>query len=141
MFKEKFYRSIWFVTGCLLLGVAYLGVILPGLPWSTPTVGAAFCFAKSSARMHNWLYNHKLFGPFLTNWKERRVFPTKMKYAMLATMSASLLMMWISTNNLIAVGALFVILAAVAVWSWKYPGSVADYEHRVQNQLPISWFR
>jgi len=139
MFKEKFYKSIWFVAGCTLLGIAYLGVILPGLPWSTPAVGAAFCFAKSSTRMHNWLYSHPLFGPFLTNWKDRRVFPTRLKYVMLGTMTASLIMMWVSTNNLVAVGALFIVLAAVAAWAWKYPGSVKEHEHRVQNNLPISW--
>ena len=68
-------KALWFSLGCILLVIAFIGVYLPGLPWSTPAVGAAFCFAKSSTRMHNWIMNHKLFGPFLTNWADKRVFP------------------------------------------------------------------
>ena len=36
------------------------------------------------------LYNHKHFGPFLTNWVEKRIFPQRMKYAMVLVMSSSL---------------------------------------------------
>ena len=61
-------KAFWFTLGCILLGVAFIGIYLPGLPWSTPAVGAAYCFAKSSDRMHNWIMNHKLFGPFLRGW-------------------------------------------------------------------------
>ena len=70
-------KALWFSLGCILLAVAFVGIYLPGLPWSTPAVGAAYCFAKSSDRMHNWIMNHKLFGPFLTGWADKRVFPTK----------------------------------------------------------------
>ena len=66
-------KMLWATAGFILLGIAYLGVILPGLPWSIFVVMAAYCFAKSSQRMHNWLYNHKLFGPFLTNWQTKKV--------------------------------------------------------------------
>ena len=82
-------KAFWFTLGCILLGVAFIGIYLPGLPWSTPAVGAAYCFAKSSDRMHNWIMNHKLFGPFLRGWADKRVFPTKFKYFMLVTMSSS----------------------------------------------------
>ena len=38
-------KALWFSLGCILLVIAFIGVYLPGLPWSTPAVGAAFCFA------------------------------------------------------------------------------------------------
>ena len=47
---SKIKKAFWFTLGILLVGVAYLGVLLPGLPWSTPILGATFCFAKSSPR-------------------------------------------------------------------------------------------
>ena len=82
-------KALWATAGFVLLGIAYLGVILPGLPWSIFVVMAAYCFAKSSKRMHDWLYNHKLFGPFLTNWASKKVFPLKLKYFMIATMATT----------------------------------------------------
>lgn len=49
------------IIGCLLAGVAVVGVFLPILP-STPFVLlAAFCFARSSERLNNWLKGTKLF--------------------------------------------------------------------------------
>ena len=56
--------------------MAYVGVVVPGIPFSIFLVFAAYCFAKSSKKWHDWLYNHKYFGPFLTNWVEKKVFPT-----------------------------------------------------------------
>ena len=41
-------KMLWFSLGCILLAVAFVGVYLPGLPWSTPAVGAAYCFATVS---------------------------------------------------------------------------------------------
>ena len=67
MEKFNLKKALWLTLGFISLGLAYLGVILPGLPFSIFLVFAAYCFAKSSDRMHAWIYNHKHFGPFLTN--------------------------------------------------------------------------
>jgi uncharacterized membrane protein YbaN (DUF454 family) len=124
----KFKKAMWFTLGIVLLGVAYIGLITPGIPWSTPTVGAAFCFSKSSDRWHNWIMNHRLFGPFLRNWKEKRIFPTKAKWAMVLTMDSSLVILWFTTHNWKAVLGLGIAMMLVAVWALRYPGSVEDWE-------------
>ncbi len=87
--QGKVKKYLWTALGFCSLGMAYIGVITPGIPYSPFVVFAAYCFSKGSERMHRWIYNHKLFGPFLTNWGEKRVFPTKMKFFMLAMMSTS----------------------------------------------------
>jgi uncharacterized membrane protein YbaN (DUF454 family) len=124
----KFKKAMWFTLGIVLLGVAYIGLITPGIPWSTPAVGAAFCFSKSSDRWHNWIMNHGLFGPFLLNWKEKRIFPTKAKWAMVLTMDSSLVILWFTTHNWKAVLGLGIAMMLVAVWALRYPGSVEDWE-------------
>jgi uncharacterized membrane protein YbaN (DUF454 family) len=72
---NKIKRMMWFSLGLVFLGIAYIGLITPGIPWSTPSVAAAWCFAKSNERWHKWLMNHKIFGPFLVNWTQKRIFP------------------------------------------------------------------
>lgn len=134
-------KVFWFSLGVLLLGIAYIGIFLPGLPWSTPTVGAAYCFAKSSDRMHDWLYNHKLFGPFLTNWKEKKIFPTKLKYVMILTMTSSVVILWFTTGNPIAVLSSAIAMVLVAIWAWKYPGSEEEYQIRVKEGKKIAWIK
>lgn len=117
-------RYLWFTLGIVSLGMAYIGVVTPGIPFSIFLVFAAYCFSKSSKRMHDWLYNHKTFGPFLTNWTKHKIFPLKMKYMMLATMTSSLAILWFSTYNWKAVLGTGITMAAVAAWAWRYPSSI-----------------
>jgi len=134
-------KKLWFILGIILVGIAYLGIVLPGIPWSTPAVGAAYCFAKSSDRMHKWIYGHRIFGPFLMNWEQKKVFPTKMKYMMAITMIVSLSFLWFTTANLTAIvwSGSFMIL--VCVWGWRYPGSIEEYEKRVEKGKRIAWLK
>ena len=67
--------------------------------------------------MHKWLYNHKYFGPFLTNWTQKKVFPTKGKYAMIASNEhPRLLFFWFTTYNVAAVAWTGGSMALVAIW-------------------------
>jgi hypothetical protein len=137
---EKLKKTLWFILGMLLLGLAYIGLVTPGIPWSTPTVGAAYCFSKSNKKWHDWIMNHKIFGPFLRNWSEKRIFPTYGKWAMVATMDVSLIIIWFTTHNLKLLASVAVVMALVATWALKYPGSVEEYEERKAKGLKIGWF-
>lgn len=134
-------KTLWMGLGFLSLGMAYLGVILPGLPFSIFLVFAAYCFAKSSKKWHDWLYNHKYFGPFLTNWTQKKVFPTWAKYMMIAVMSSSLAFLWFTTGNIKAVAWSGSFMALVAIWAWKYPGSVEEYQRRKDAGKKIAWLK
>lgn len=134
-------KVIWFSLGWIFLALAFIGIVVPGIPWSTPAVVAAICFSKSSDRMHNYLYNHKLFGPFLTNWSEKKIFPTKAKYMMLGTMATSLIIAWFTIPSAIGFSCLVILMAAVAIWGWRYPGSEADYLDRVCSGKKIAWLK
>ena len=123
-------KTAWIVLGFICLGIAYIGIVTPGIPWSTPTVGAAFCFAKGSDRWHTWLMNHKLFGPFLRNWKEKRIYPTKAKWAMFIMMDISLITLWLTTGNWMAVAALGAVMAIIMLWAARLPGSLEEWQER-----------
>ena len=132
-------KFLWKCLGFCSLGMAYIGVITPGIPYSPFVVFAAYCFAKGSPKMHAWLYNHKLFGPFLTNWTEKRVFPQKMKYFMLAMMSTSLIIMsfTVPVRGVVYTG-IFMLL--VAIWAWRYPSSVEEHDARIVAGKKVGWF-
>jgi len=134
-------KYIWMGLGFLSLGMAYVGFVVPGIPFSVFLVFSAYCFAKSNKKMHDWLYNHKYFGPFLTNWVQKKVFPTWAKYMMIVVMSSSLAFLWFSTGNIKAVAWSGGFMALVAIWAWRYPGSVEEQERRVKAGKRIAWFK
>lgn len=127
--------------GFISLGMAYIGFVVPGIPFSIFLVFSAYCFAKSNKRMHDWLYNHKYFGPFLTNWVEKKVFPTWAKYMMILVMSSTLIFLWLTTGNIKALVWSGSFMALVAIWAWRYPGSVEEQERRVAQGKRIAWIR
>jgi len=132
-------KFLWKVLGFLSLGMAYVGLITPGIPYSCFIVFAAYCFAKGSPVMHTWLYNHKIFGPFLTNWNTKRVFPTRMKFFMLAMMSSSLIIMsfTVPVRGVVYTG---MFMLCVAIWAWRWPGSVEEHDCRIASGKKIGWF-
>lgn len=138
---NKIKKAFWFTLGILLVGVAYLGVILPGLPWSTPILGATFCFAKSSDKFHSWIMNHPRFGPFVKNWSTYRVYPQKAKYLMMAIMATSLGFMYWGTGNPMATLYLFITFVLIVTWAWRYPGSKAEAERRIAAGEKIGWLK
>jgi uncharacterized membrane protein YbaN (DUF454 family) len=133
-------KFLWKVLGFASLGMAYVGLVTPGIPYSCFIVFAAYCFAKGSPAMHAWLYNHKIFGPFLTNWNEKRVFPTKMKFFMLAMMSSSLIIMYFTGVKPIGIISTACFMAIVAIWAWRWPGSVDEHDKRIAEGRKIGWF-
>jgi uncharacterized membrane protein YbaN (DUF454 family) len=138
---EKIKKAFWFTLGMFFLGVAYIGVVTPGIPWSTPTVVAAYCFAKSSKRMHDWIMNHRLFGPFLRGWAEKRVFPIYGKWAMIATMDVSLIILWFTTYNWKLVAGVGAGMALCAIWALRYPSTPEEHQRRKDAGEKIGWFK
>lgn len=139
--KNIIIKKVWLLFGIIFLGMAYIGLILPGIPFSIFLVMAAFAFSKSSDKMHNWIYNHKKFGPFLTNWKEYRVFPKKMKYVMILVMTSTLVFTYVTTGNIMAVVYSGSFMLLVAIWAWRYPSSIEEYNYRKQNGKKIAWIK
>jgi uncharacterized membrane protein YbaN (DUF454 family) len=134
-------KLFWNILGFLSLGLAYIGVITPGFPYSIWVVSAAYCFSKGSERMHRWIYNHKIFGPFLTNWNEKRVFPQKMRYLMLGMMSLSLILMYTGGVKPIGIISTAAFMALVAIWAWRFPNSVEEHDRRKAQGKRIGWLK
>ncbi len=43
---------------------------MPLLPTTPFLLLAAFCFTRSSPKLHKWLHEHPTFGPPINNWNQ-----------------------------------------------------------------------
>jgi hypothetical protein len=91
--------------------------------------------------MHKWLYNHPWFGEFLTNWTNKKVFPTKGKYAMVIVMSSTLAFTFYTTGNMKAVLYSGIFMLLVAIWAWRFPGTLAEHKKRTKLGKKIGWIK
>lgn len=134
-------KLFWLSLGFLFTGIAYIGIFVPLLPTTTFALAAAFCFAKSSDRFQQWILNHKVFGAVIKNWNERKVYPTKAKQIMGISMAISLLLMAVFTQKWILVLIAALVMSVILVWAWRYPGSVEEYNRRLDTGEKIGWLK
>lgn len=79
-------RGLYLLLGLTALGLGLLGIVLPLLPTVPFILLAAFCFARSSDRLHLWLMTHPWFADALTHWQTQRAMRKSLKRrAMLLT--------------------------------------------------------
>ena len=62
-------RIVWFSVGLIALCLGAAGLVLPLLPTTPFVLLAAFAFAQSSERWHDWLVGHRVFGPMIEDWR------------------------------------------------------------------------
>ncbi|MEA5081620.1 MAG: YbaN family protein [Dysgonamonadaceae bacterium] len=89
--KNKALRYIYIGGGIVSLILAFLGIIIPGLPVTPLALLSAILFAKSSDRLYNWLLNNKLLGPRIKNYQKNKGITSKGKIGVIAFMTAMVL--------------------------------------------------
>ena len=64
-------RASFTGLGVLMVVLGTAGIVLPLLPTTPFLLLAAFLFAKSNERWHDWLLNHKHLGPYIHAWRNK----------------------------------------------------------------------
>jgi uncharacterized membrane protein YbaN (DUF454 family) len=72
---------------CVLLGL--VGAFLPLMPTTVFLLLAAWAFARSSDRWHQWLRNHARFGEAIRAWEEHHAMPRRAKRVAFAALALS----------------------------------------------------
>ncbi|NHX28258.1 DUF454 domain-containing protein [Escherichia coli] len=97
------------------------GIFVPLLPTVPFMLLAAFCFARSSERLHNWLLMHPRFGHHIVDWQERGAITRRVKWiatvSILATFAISLAL----GLRPLVLGIQAVTLGCVLLFIWSRP--------------------
>ena len=118
-------RIILAALGFLSLGLAIVGVVLPGIPTTGPVLLAAFLFSRSSERFDRWLVEHRLFGPIVRDWRAGRGFTARAKMisvvAIALTFSITIVL---GVSNPAVRGGLVGLAIAIAAYIVRLPTKV-----------------
>lgn len=87
--REALIRLVLFVAGGLSLLLGVIGIFLPIMPTVPFVILTAMCWGRASPRFHYWLIQHRLFGPMIRDWLERRAIPRRAKYLAWSMMAIS----------------------------------------------------
>ena len=82
-------RPLWILLGLMFTGIGVVGLVAPLLPGVVFLLLAAFCFARGSDRLHDWLLAHPRLGPPILAWREHGAIPRRAKLLAVAAMALS----------------------------------------------------
>ncbi len=119
-------RIILLSLGLLCVGLAFIGIFIPGIPTTPFLIVALWAFAQSSKKFHAWLLNHKRFGTVLRNWESHKVVPIKAKITMVILQITAVAMIQYSLNNIFITISLAVLLLCVACYVISLPSKVIN---------------
>lgn len=112
-------RIFWLGFGWLCVGLGALGAFLPLLPTVPFLLLAAFCFARSSEKVHRWLVTHPKFGPPIADWKRNGAIRRKVKWISTASIIVSFAIPALMgvRPTILAVQAVTLICVSVFIWT------------------------
>ena len=61
-------KYLYIFLGIFFLILAYIGIIVPGIPGIPFVLLAGWCFLKSSKKLYDWMLNRKYIGPLLRKY-------------------------------------------------------------------------
>lgn len=80
-------KTFYIVLGLIGLGLGAAGAVLPLLPAFPFLLLAAFCFGRSSQRLHNWFINTKLYKNNLESYVAGKGMTKKTKIRIMVTVT------------------------------------------------------
>lgn len=83
----KLKKILFVILGCVGLALGAVGAVLPLLPAFPFLLLAAFCFAKSSERLHNWFTGTKLYKNNLESYVKGKGMTWKTKIRVMITVT------------------------------------------------------
>jgi uncharacterized membrane protein YbaN (DUF454 family) len=98
-------------AGTVSVGVGIAGIFIPILPTTPFLLLAAYCYMRSSSRLHHWLLNNRVFGSYVKNYIEGRGMPLLLKIITIALLWLTIgLSITFATDN-IAIRIVLIIIA------------------------------
>lgn len=114
-------KAFWLFLGLMSVGLGLLGVVLPLLPTVPFILLAAFCFARSSERLHTWLVTHPTFGPLIENWQKNGAIEPRAKRLATVSIAAVFALSWILGASATVISIQAVVLSMVLIFIWSRP--------------------
>lgn len=114
-------RFVWVILGLTCVGLGMIGLVLPLMPTVPFLLLAAFFFARSSEKLHNWLLAHTHFGPMIENWRQRGAIGRQAKIAASVSILAAFLLSVILGLKPMILMIQAGVLCCVALFIWTRP--------------------
>lgn len=119
MAKGRLKRWLLAAMGVLCVGLAAIGLVVPGLPTTIFLIGASGCFVRSCPWLQDKLLHNRLFAPYLRYLDNSAVMPMKARIIAAAMMwsAITLSLAWLYFADSLSAWLALAILSAGVIGS------------------------
>lgn len=110
-------KIFYIILGCIGVGLGAVGAVVPMLPAFPFLLLAAFCFARSSEKLHTWFVGTRLYKDNLEDYLAGKGMTKKTKVRIMVTVTALMSIGFIMMNA-VPVGR--IVLACVWAFHMVY---------------------
>lgn len=103
-------RGVYFAIGSVSVTLGVIGIFVPLWPTTCFLLLAGWCFARSSRRAERWLYENRLFGRYLREYREWGIISGRVR-----RWSVTTLWVFIGASAIVFAGRLWVVALLMLV--------------------------
>lgn len=119
-------RLLWQLAGLISLVLGVVGIFLPLLPTTPFVLLSAFCFSRSSQKLHDWLLAHPRLGPPILEWRDHGAISKRAKGLAAVALVLAFVIAWLGGAPTGALLLQVAVLACVAIFIFTRPNPPAD---------------
>ncbi len=124
--RHQLIRLFWIAGGLVSVAAGVVGIVLPLLPTTPFLLLAAYCFARGSQRLHNWLVHHPRLGPPIRDWQRHGAISRRAKQLAMLAIGAVFLASYLFGAPTRVIIIQLVVLSAVSLFILTRPNPPED---------------
>ncbi len=114
-------RGIYFSVGSVSVVMGVIGIFVPLWPTTCFLLLAGWAFARSSPRAERWLYENRLFGRYLSDYRERGVISPRVRLTSVSVLWLFMAVTIVLLSRVWVAALLLLVATAVTVHLYSLP--------------------
>jgi uncharacterized membrane protein YbaN (DUF454 family) len=126
---HKARRLAFTVLGLLFVVLAYIGILLPGVPAIPFVLLACWCFLRGAPRLLTWLARQRFIGPIVRRQMEGGASPVLARWIVISQLWVSIIVaQWLFVRGTAFLIAVNVLGVAISLLVWRLMGGFSRKE-------------
>ncbi len=115
------HRLLWLSLAYASLGLAAIGLVVPGMPTTVFVLIAAWAASRGCPVLRARLESHPRYGTHIQAWHEEGAIPANAKRLAIIMMALSWVALCLLSRDWRLAALLFGLFGVIAAWMWSRP--------------------
>ncbi|MBN1182878.1 MAG: YbaN family protein [Bacteroidales bacterium] len=77
--REQLIKAVFIFLGTICLILAYIGIVMPGIPGTPFILLTVYFYVRSSDRLYHWILKQKIFAKMIKEYEKNDKIPLRLR--------------------------------------------------------------